>query len=157
MTWRDTLLDLKQELAEVRSVRKQRVAEEDAELARERQELIELARTLGISELLSEMNAALLDGSGEIETIVAWDDQDQADELEPAFVALGGTDVDDAEGNDVITTLLSWDESGDLEIVVDLGLSDEGTYLQINGIEIRPEREALEKGLVEAFRDELEL
>jgi hypothetical protein len=44
-----------------------------------------------------------------------------------------------------------------LEIVVDLGLSDEGTYLQINGIEIRPEREALEKGLVEAFRDELEL
>ena len=157
MTWRDTLLDLKQELAEVRSVRKQRVAEEDAELARERQELIELARTLGISELLSEMNAALLDGGGEIETIVAWDDQDQADELEPAFVALGGTDVDDAEGNDVITTLLSWDESGDLEIVVDLGLSDEGTYLQINGIEIRPEREALEKGLVEAFRDELEL
>ena len=64
---------------------------------------------------------------------------------------------DDEDDSDVITTVLSWDEAGELEIAVDLGLSEEGTYLQINGIEIRPEREALEKGLVEAFRDELDL
>ena len=64
---------------------------------------------------------------------------------------------DDEDDGDVITTVLSWDEGGELEIAVDLGLSDEGTYLQINGIEIRAEREALEKGLVEAFRDELDL
>ena len=44
-----------------------------------------------------------------------------------------------------------------MEIAVDLGLSDDGIYLQINEIEIRPEKEALEQGLIEAFRDELDL
>ncbi|MCS5669142.1 MAG: hypothetical protein NZ876_17350, partial [Dehalococcoidia bacterium] len=58
---------------------------------------------------------------------------------------------------DVITTILSWEEGGEMEIAVDLGLSDEGIYLQINEIEIRPERDALEQGLIVAFRDELDL
>jgi hypothetical protein len=52
---------------------------------------------------------------------------------------------------------LSWVEGGEMEIAVDLGLSEGGIYLQINEIEIRPERDALEQGLIEAFRDELEL
>jgi hypothetical protein len=64
---------------------------------------------------------------------------------------------DDVESGDVITTVLSWDEGEEMEIVVDLGLSDDGTYLQINGVEIRPERAALERALIEAFREELEL
>jgi hypothetical protein len=158
MAWHDTLLTMKQELAEVRSVRQQRLADEDAELARERDELTSQAQTLGISDLLSEMNATLLEGCGELETIVGWDNEDTlADALEPAIVDLGADGEDDEDSGDVITTVLSWDEGGELEIAVDLGLSDEGTYLQINGIEIRPEREALEQGLVEAFRDELDL
>ena len=157
MAWRDTLQTLKQELADVRSTRRQRAAEEDAELVRERQELTEMARMLGISELLAEMNATLLDGSGKLETVVAWDDDTPDYEIEPALVALGGSDQDDEEEADVISTFLSWEEGDELEIVVDLGLSDEGTYLQINGIEIRLEREALEKGLLDAFRDELDL
>ena len=49
-----------------------------------------------------------------------------------------------------------WDEAGEREIAVDLGLSEDGTYLQVNGVDIRPEGEALEQALVEAFRDELE-
>ena len=157
MAWHDTLLALKQELADVRSVRQQRVEEEDAELARERDELTATAQSLGIRDLLSEMNATLLDGRGELETIVAWDSETLGDNPEPSIVALGGDEEDDEDDSDVITTVLSWDEGGELEIAVDLGLSEEGTYLQINGIEIRPEREALEKGLVEAFRDELDL
>ena len=64
---------------------------------------------------------------------------------------------DDDEDTDVITTILSWEEGGEMEIAVDLGLSDEGIYLQINEIEIRPERDALEQGLIVAFRDELDL
>ncbi len=157
MAWRDTLLNLKQELADVRSVRQQRLTAEDAELARERDELASQAQSLGISGLLSEMNATLLEGRGEIETIVGWDNDTLGDGAEPAFVALGGDDEGSEDDGDVITTVLSWNEGGELEIAVDIGLSDEGTYLQINGIEIRPEREALEKGLVEAFRDELDL
>ena len=103
------------------------------------------------------MNFTLLDGKGEIETIIGWepDDEDAEDDL-------GISIIDEAsEGDDgdteVITTILSWDEGGDLEIAVDLGLSKDGIYLQINEIEIRPEREALEQGLIEAFKDELDL
>ena len=70
---------------------------------------------------------------------------------------MNGEEPDEDDGTDVITTILSWEEVGDLEIAVDLGLSNDGIYLQINEIEIRPERVALEQGLIEAFRDELEL
>ena len=70
---------------------------------------------------------------------------------------MNGDEPEEDDNTDVITTILSWDEGGELEIAVDLGLSDDGIYLQINEIEIRPERDALEQGLIEAFRDELEL
>ena len=58
---------------------------------------------------------------------------------------------------EINATLLDGKGNIEMEIAVDLGLSADGVYLQINEIEIRPEREALEQGLVEAFRDELEL
>jgi hypothetical protein len=41
--------------------------------------------------------------------------------------------------------------------MVELEISDEGTSLQINGVGVRFDRNALERALVEAFRDELEL
>ena len=53
--------------------------------------------------------------------------------------------------------MLSWEEAGDREIAVEVVSDSEGISLQVNGVEIRPEREALEQALVEAFRDELEL
>jgi hypothetical protein len=40
---------------------------------------------------------------------------------------------------------------------VDLGFAETGVYLQINEIEIRPEREALEQALLKAFREELQV
>ncbi len=157
MTWRDTLEGLKQELAEVRAERERRVEAEDAELQSERDDLSQMAQTLGINELLAEMNATLLDGKGNIETIVGWESGPEDLELDPG-IGMNGDEPDDGEGDtDVVTTILSWDERGDMEIAVDLGLSDDGIYLQINEIEIRPERDALEQGLIEAFRDELEL
>ena len=70
---------------------------------------------------------------------------------------MNGEELDDDDDTDVITTILSWEEGGDLEIAVDLGLSEDGIYLQITEIEIRPERGALEQGLIEAFLDELNL
>lgn len=157
MAWRDTLQNLKQELAEVRAQRERRVEAEDAELQSERDGLSQTALDLGINELLAEMNATLLDGRGAIETIVGWESSSEDLELDPG-IGMNGDEPDDGEGDtDVITTVLSWDERGVMEIAVDLGLSEDGIYLQINEIEIRPEREALEQGLIEAFRDELEL
>ena len=157
MTWRDTLEGLKQELAEVRAERERRVEAEDAELQSERDDLSQMAQTLGINELLAEMNATLLDGKGNIETIIGWESGPGDLELDPG-IGMNGDEPDDGEGDtDVVTTILSWEERGEMEIAVDLGLSDDGIYLQINEIEVRPERDALEQGLIEAFRDELEL
>jgi hypothetical protein len=157
MTWRDTLEGLKQDLNEVRARRQSRVEEGEAGLKKERDDLSLMAKNLGVDELLAEMNFTLLDGKGEIETIIGWEP-----DAEDAEDDLGISIIDEAsEGDDgdteVITTILSWDEGGDLEIAVDLGLSKDGIYLQINEIEIRPEREALEQGLIEAFKDELDL
>ena len=157
MTWRDTLEGLKQDLNEVRAQRQSRVEEEEAGLKKERDYLSLMAKNLGVGELLAEMNSTLLDGKGEIETIIGWepDDEDAEDDL--GISIIDEASKDDDGDTDVITTILSWDEGGDLEIAVDLGLSKDGIYLQINEIEIRPEREALEQGLIEAFKDELEL
>ena len=157
MTWRDTLEGLKQELTEVRTQRQRRVEEEDAGLQKERDDLSRMAKDLGVDELLAEMNATLLDGKGEIQTIIGWESDDCDPDLEGVIIMNGYEPDDDDEDTDVITTILSWEEGGEMEIAVDLGLSDEGIYLQINEIEIRPERDALEQGLIVAFRDELDL
>ena len=156
MTWRETLEGLKEELTNIRAQRQSRVDEEAAGLQKEREDLSNRARELGINELLAEMNNTLLDGNGAIETIVGWVIADDDLELEPG-ISMNGEEPAEDDDTDVITTILSWEEGGDLEIAVDLGLSDDGIYLQINEIEIRPERVALEQGLIEAFRDELEL
>ena len=157
MTWRDTLEGLKQELTEVRTQRQRRVEEEDAGLQKERDDLSRMAKDLGVDELLAEMNATLLDGRGEIETIIGWESDDGDPDLDGVISMNGDEPDDDDEDTDVITTILSWEEGGEMEIAVDLGLSNEGIYLQINEIEIRPERDALEQGLIVAFRDELDL
>ena len=157
MTWRDTLEGLKQELTEVRTQRQRRVEEEDAGRQKERDDLSRMAKDLGVDELLAEMNATLLDGRGEIQTIIGWESDDGDPDLDGVISMNGDEPDDDDEDTDVITTILSWEEGGEMEIAVDLGLSDEGIYLQINEIEIRPERDALEQGLIVAFRDELDL
>ena len=156
MSWRETLEGLQEELTDVRAQRKRQVDEEKAGLQKERDDLSKMAQNLGVDELLAEMNTTLLDGKGEIETIIGWVADGDDLESEPG-ISMNGDEPEEDDNTDVITTILSWDEGGELEIAVDLGLSDDGIYLQINEIEIRPERSALEQGLIEAFRDELEL
>ena len=157
MTWRETLEGLKQELTDARAVRQHRVDEDEAGLQKERDDLSRTFQDLGIDGLLAEMNATLLDGKGEIETIVGWESTAEDPDQEAGISMNGDEPNEDDEDTDVITTILSWEEGGEMEIAVDLGLSDEGIYLQINEIEIRPEKEALEQGLIQAFRDELDL
>ena len=151
--WRDGLTELREELIQVRAQRQQQAATLDTELRLARQELSRLADSLGISELLAEMNSSLLEGRGNIETIVSWDSSQvdpEEDELEDELEALEDED-------DVIAKILSWEEFGEREIAVELVLGEEGTAIQVNGVEIRSERGALEQALLEAFRDELDL
>lgn len=146
MAWRDSLSELKQELAAVREERLSQASADEDEIRRERDELSRLAESLEVSELLSDMNNTLLDGQGSVETILSWEVDDDDDE--------GDFDEEDA---DVIALILTWEERGERELAVDLGVTDEGIYVQVNGIEVRAEREALEPALLQAFRDELEL
>ena len=149
MAWRDTLMEIKAELADLRAQRRRKAEDDQTEIDGQRRELTKLADTLQISRLLEEMNATLLDGKGEIENSVSWEPLEEED---------GDLDLDDdtIEETDVITSILNWEEGGDRELAVDLGISDDGTYLQVNSVDIRPERGALEQALLEGFRDELE-
>ena len=148
MAWQDSLAGLKDELAETRAERRRLAEEEEADIHRERDDISRTAEDLGISALLADMNNVLLDGAGAVETIVSWE-EDKED------IVIEGED-DDEEG-DLIAAILSWNEGGECEIAIDVGVSEDGTYLQVNGVDIRPEREALEAALMQAFRDELEL
>ena len=147
MAWRDSLAELKEELANIRAERLSQASDEDAEIEKEREELSRLADSLRVSELLSDMNRTLLDGQGTVEKIVSWE-ADEEDEDGPM-----AEEVD----ADVIALSLTWEERGERELAIDLGVADEGVYVQINGIEIRAEREAMEPALLQAFREELEL
>ena len=158
MAWRDALRELTEELADVRAQRQERAAAEDAELAKARDELTGLAQNLDVAALLTEINATLLEGKGQIEAILSWEaggDDDQDDDDLELFGPETYADPDEEE--DVASSVLTWDEDGDREIAVEVIMSDDGISLQVNGVEVRPEREALEAALVEAFRDELEL
>ena len=148
MAWRDTLAELKEELANVRAERLSQASDEDAEIEKEREELSRLADSLGVSELLADMNHTLLNGQGTVEKIVSW----EADEEDEDSLA-----AEEEEDADVIALILTWEERGERELAIDLGVTDEGVYVQINGIEIRAEREAMEPALLQAFREELEL
>ena len=156
MAWQDTLQSLQTELAEVRAERLRQAKIEEVQRQSERQRLVDLASSLGINQLIEDMNQVLLRREGSVEAYSSWDPPEDkpGDDLEILDLADDENDEDDA---DYISAVLTWDEDGEKEIAVDLGLSEEGLYLQINGIDIRPEREALEQALVEAFREELQV
>ena len=113
MTWHDTLQGLKQDLIEVRAQRQRRIEEAESGLKKERDDLSLMSKNLGVEELLAEINATLLDGKGEIETIVGWE-SDEEEDLDLAS-GLKIIDVDpqgledDEEDRDVISTILSWE------------------------------------------------
>ena len=159
MAWRDTLATVRDDLARMRADRQRHSQEEDARRQERQQELTRIAASLEMPRLLDDMNDILIRGQGHVETQISWELSDD-DELE-----LDDDDDDDmtdldedlVEDADYITSVLTWDEDGEREIAVDLGWTDQGAYLQVNGSNIRTEREALEDALVQSFRDELEL
>ena len=155
MPWRDTLQSLQSELAQVRDERLSLAREEAATRQDQRDQITNLASSLRIAELVGDMNAVLLQGKGTIETYSSWDppseESDQTSDL------LGLDDDGDEDDADYISSILSWEEDGEREIAVDLGISEEGVYLQVNELEIRPEQEALEQALLAAFREELQV
>jgi hypothetical protein len=155
MPWRDTLQSLQSELAQVRDERLRLAREEAATRQDQRDQITNLASSLRIAELVGDMNAVLLQGKGTIETYSSWDPP--SEETDQTSDLLGLDDDGDEDDADYISSILSWEEDGEREIAVDLGISEEGVYLQVNELEIRPEQEALEQALLAAFREELQV
>ena len=124
----------------------QRLEEYDQEVAAEREELLSRQESLEITALLTEMNEVLLDGRGEVEATVEWETGEDEEDL----------GYDD-EAADVITTALTWEEGEELELLVELAMLDEGISLMVNGVQIRQDRSALERALIDAFREQLQL
>lgn len=146
MPWRESLIQLRSELTQARATRIQRLEEYDQEVAAEREELLSRQESLEITALLTDMSEVLLDGQGQVETTVEWETGEDEEAL-----------VYDDDAADVITTALTWDEGEELEVVVELAMLDEGISLMVNGVQIRQDRNALERALMDAFREQLQL
>lgn len=155
MAWRDTLINLRDELAEARLRRLLQIREEDARIEQSRVELREQAASLGIAQLLADINVILLAEGGTLETFVSW--EEASDEYQDLGLNLLNQDDDGDDEAEEICFALSWEEDGDRAIEIELGLTEGALYLMVNGVETRPERDALELAVVEAFREELEL
>jgi hypothetical protein len=145
MPWRDSLLQLKEELTSARSSRLERLKAFDRQVAAEREELVARQESLQITALVTEMSEVLLDGQGLMEVTVEWESEEE-DRFE------GEDDM-----ADVITTSLTWDEGEELEVLVELVMLDEGLSLLVNGMQIRQDQDALERALLNAFREQLEV
>ena len=156
MAWRDTLTDLRDELADTRAQRLRQSKEEDAEAERARGVLKQLVDSLQIPQLLTELNEILLEGKGNLETFISWEEEDEDDEPQNGFKLVSLNE--EQEELDEIYMSLTWEENDERTIEVEVGNSeDEGFYLMVNGVSIRHERDALEQALVVAFREELDL
>ena len=156
MAWRDTLMELREQLAAAREQRRALAIEENAEREAVRKQLAELVASLEVESLLQEMNTVMLEGKGKIETFLSWED-DSEDEGPASDTEFFNSLDPDEEDIDVISLVLTWEEDGERELDVDVGDSDDGLYVQIAGVAIRQERPALEAALAQAFREELEL
>ena len=157
MAWRDTLSTVRDDLAKLRAERQRQSEEENVRRQERQQELTRISGSLEVPRLLDDMNDILIRGQGHVETEVSWeisDDDEPDDDEDVDMIDLDEELVEDA---DYITAILTWEEDGEREIAVDLGWTDQGTYLQVNGVNIRTDREALEDALVQSFREELEL
>ena len=145
MPWRDSLLQLREEISTARASRLGRLAAFDRQVAAEREELQARQESLQISALVAEMNDVLLDGQGQVETTVEWEAEEE-DRFE------GEDDM-----ADVISTTLTWDEGEELEVLVELVMLDDGLTLLVNGVQIRQDPDALQRALLNAFREQLEI
>ena len=154
MVWRDTLRELRDDLSEIRAQRQSEMQADEKAQQAQRLELTRIAESLGLTGLLQEMNSVLLNGQGEVENISSWEEEEEEDSEESLLMP---GNLEELEDSDYVNAILTWEEDGEREIVLDLGFGEQGMSLLVNGVDIRLEQEALEQALVEAFRQQLEV
>jgi hypothetical protein len=153
MNWKETIESLVPELTLIREERERVIAAEALERYTSRAQITALADELEIVLLLEGINSIVFGSTASVEFSQSWISEGPPDEI----------DLDDEieEGIDYVSAILSWDEQtngeSEREIAVDIGLSVNGIYLQVNEIDVRPERIAVENALIEALREEIRL
>ena len=155
MDWSEELRTLRGEIDSLRRERQRQAEEEEVIRQQHRAETKTLFQTLRIEQALGEMNKALLDGVGDLEVFAPGEPgedlpegQDDEDEMAEAEVE---------EESESMAGILTWEEGGSREIEVDLGITESGPYLEVNGTDIRVEEEAIRQALIRAFKDEMGL
>ena len=151
MDWKDTLVNLKSDLADARSKLRSDWQAIEHDLAAQRSELVKQADAIGITDLLSEINTVLLEGLGTISYIKSWEEDSEGDSRSL------DESMDDFDDADYVSTILSWEESGLCEIAVDIESGEQGIAMQVNEVEIEPQEEPLKSALITAFKEELDL
>ena len=169
MEWTDDLRKFRESIetiSEHRSARPE-IGEEEME---ERLRLIQEAfDELKPEAYLAEMNRVLLDGRGEVEVYLPWDedeeDEDEDDDEDEAEWEDEDDDddpdeyddeYDEDEDPDVASAILTWDD-GECELAIDVGLEDNRIYWQVNGGDVPTNDRALREALKKAYADEIGL
>ena len=159
MNWKETIESLLPEIALIREERERIIADEESERDTGRAQITAIASDLEIMSLLENINRTIFGNSASIECSQSWN-TDDATATNDSNTQIP-EDYEEEDGIDYVSTILSWDEQtkgeSEREIAVDIGISVNGIYLQVNEIDVRPERTAVENALVEALREEIRL
>ena len=167
MAWRDELLVLRNEVETALARILGEPVEEDPEAVADRSELYELAASLGVGQLLVDLNEVVLSGTGRVEStslMEYYDDENVLFEMEDLRDG-GDDDIEDdeeeddgdqEEGEELRVSLL-WDDATECAVDVELGKANGRVYLLVNGEEVRQQQEVLETAIIDAFRSEMNL
>ena len=162
--WRDRVQKLRQELDANGGRRRQALEQADAAKAAEQQALTAQAETLQIAELLSYLNAAVLNGEGVIETRFYWEaefglDDWEYDDDEDDEEYEDDEDADDEEFVEVavLSTALSWRAAAQVRVEVELLRQADDYLLRIDGDEEPATPRNVQVGIYNAFREALAL
>ena len=176
MEWADDLRKFRESIETITQQRSvpEEVGEEELE---ERHRLIQEAfDELKPQSYLAEMNRVLLDGRGELELYLPWDEEEDDEEFKLEWEGVDDDEPDDdepdddepdddeddedfddedeLEGQDVASAILVWDD-GQCELAIDIGLEDNRIYWQVNGEDVPTNDGALREALKKAFADEI--
>ena len=163
-SWRRGVQRLKRDLTEDDGWAFERLEAQDRKLLAKWEPLIVKAESLQIEELLTYMNDTLLQGQGVIEKTFRWE-RSQVDDFDDDEVDDDDEDGDDEDMEDVyglaeipvLSIVLSWKQSGRIQLNVELvGMSD-GVVMRIDGDEMDSATSGvLQRGLIGAFEEHSE-
>ena len=148
--WNEKLTLAASELESAREKRDDLIKETEAAIIRYQVEIETLFTELDVEKLLSDMNKALLSGSGSLQVTKSWEDSSSADTEESE------EDDEEVQNTDFISCVLEWEENGERELAVDVGRDESGLYIEVNGHEISMDEETLQAAVLYAVKEELD-